>query len=122
VLYAGHFLAQETASWALPLRERLRSRYLRAIEELGRRFESLHDSAGAVRCYQRGLEVEPAAEALYLRLMCCHQALKQPAEALAVYRRCRRAMATLVGVAPSREIEAMLASLGQQQPGLSIDP
>jgi LuxR family transcriptional regulator, maltose regulon positive regulatory protein len=121
-LYAGHFLAQETASWALPLRERLRSRFLRAIEELGRRFESQHDNAGAVRCYQRGLEVEPAAEALYLRLMCCHQALQQPAEALAVYRRCRRAMATLVGVAPSREIEAVLASLSQQQPGLSMDP
>jgi DNA-binding SARP family transcriptional activator len=121
-LYAGHFLAQETAPWALPLRERLRSRFLRAIEELGRRFESEHDGAGAVRCYQRGLEVEPAAEALYLRLMRCHQALKQPAEALAVYRRCRRALATLMGVPPSREIEAAMASLSQQEPGLSMDP
>ncbi|MFL6694034.1 MAG: BTAD domain-containing putative transcriptional regulator, partial [Ramlibacter sp.] len=120
-LYGGHFLAQETAPWALPLRERLRSRFLRAIEELGRRLEAQHDRAGAIQCYQRGLEVEPIAEALYLRLMCCHQALGQPAEALAVYRRCRRAMGTLLGVPPSREIEAVLASLTRQS-GLSVDP
>ncbi|TFZ05794.1 hypothetical protein EZ313_03815 [Ramlibacter henchirensis] len=112
-LYAGHFLAQESGPWALPLRERLRSRFLRTIEELGRAFEGRQDSTGAVRCYQRGLEVEPTAETLYLRLMCCHQAVGQPAEALAVYRRCRRALSTLLGVPPSRDIEAVVALLNR---------
>jgi DNA-binding SARP family transcriptional activator len=112
-LYAGHFLGQDTESWALPLRERLRSRFLRTLEALGQGLEAQHDGAGALRCYQRGLELEPLAESLYLRLMHCHQALGQRAEAMAVYRRCRRAMSSLLGVPPSREIEALGASLGQ---------
>ena len=63
-------------------------------------------------------DIDPAAETLYLRLITCHRALGQHAEALAVYRRCRQILATL-GVAPSREIEALGQALGGARPPLA---
>jgi DNA-binding SARP family transcriptional activator len=110
-LYGGHFLAEEGAPWALPLRERLRSRFLRTLEQLGRHWEAGAAWEQAVRCYQRGLEAEPLAETLYYRLMCCYQRLGKPAEALAVYRRCRQTLSTLLGISPSPEIEALRCTL-----------
>jgi DNA-binding SARP family transcriptional activator len=110
-LYAGHFLAAESGSWALAQRERLRSRFLQGLEQLGRRHEARSDWTRAVRCYRRGLEVEPLAEGLYYRLMCCYRSLDQPAEALAVYHRCRQTLRSILGIAPSRDIEALRAAL-----------
>ncbi|HEX6265440.1 MAG TPA: BTAD domain-containing putative transcriptional regulator [Burkholderiales bacterium] len=110
-LYAGHFLAAESGSWALAQRERLRSRFLQGLEQLGRRHEARSDWTRAVRCYRRGLEVEPLAEGLYYRLMCCYRSLGQPAEALAVYHRCRQTLRSILGIAPSRDIEALRAAL-----------
>lgn len=110
-LYRGHFLPQETAPWALARREQLRSRFLHTLEHLGRHYEERADWNHAIRSYQRGLEIEPLAETLYYRLMCCYRSLDQPAEALAIYRRCRHALSTLLGIAPSRETEALRAAL-----------
>ncbi len=110
-LYTGHFLPGETEAWALERRERLRNGFLRALEKLGTHYEARGDRVRAARCYQSGLEVEPLSETLYYRLICCYRSLGQSAEALAVYRRCRQTLTTLLGVPPSREIEALGASL-----------
>jgi DNA-binding SARP family transcriptional activator len=111
-LYAGPFLAGETEAWTLARRERLRSRFLRALEQLGLRHEASGDWSRALRCHQSGLEIEPLAETLYYRLICCHRSLGQSAEALAVYRRCRQTLTTVLGVPPSPEIETLGAALG----------
>jgi ATP/maltotriose-dependent transcriptional regulator MalT/DNA-binding SARP family transcriptional activator len=115
-LYAGHFLVEETGGWALERRERLRSRVLRALEQLGGHHEARGDWSRALRCHRTGLEIEPLAESLYYRLICCHRSLGQSAEALAVYRRCRHTLTTLLGVAPSREIETLGLALGASRP------
>lgn len=111
-LYRGHFLPQETAPWALARREQLRSRFLHTLEQVGRHYEEQADWNHAIHSYQRGLEVEPLAETLYYRLMCCYRSLDQPAEALAVYRRCRQTLATTLGIAPSRDVETLAGALG----------
>lgn len=101
-LYQGHFLAKESEeSWALPLRERLRSKFLRQVEQLGRQFEHAGTWEQAITCYRKGLETDPLAELLYQRLIACYQQQGRRVEALGVYQRCRTMFSALLGVEPS---------------------
>lgn len=84
----------------------MRSKFLRAVGFLGRYLEKEGRWAEAIACYRRGLEVDDLAEEFYQRLMLCHHLAGQPAQALAVYNRCRRILAAVLGVAPSAETES----------------
>ncbi|MDX1250908.1 MAG: hypothetical protein IDH49_01375 [Gammaproteobacteria bacterium] len=101
-LYQGHFLAKESGEpWILPLRERLRSKFLRHVEQLGRQFEHAGAWEQAITCYRKGLETDPLAELLYQRLIACYQQQGRRVEALGVYQRCRTMFSALLGVEPS---------------------
>jgi DNA-binding SARP family transcriptional activator len=107
-LYRGPFLAGEASlPWVLEMRERLRSKFLRAVGFLGRRFETEGQWADAVICYQKGLEVDNLAEVLYQRLMICHQRNGKVAEALAAYNLCRTTLSSVLGITPSTDTEAI---------------
>lgn len=107
-LYRGAFLPQEIdASWALPYRERLRSEFIRAIGNHGRRLEQSGRWEEAAGRYQKAVEVDPLVEELYRRLMVCHQRSGRRAEALAVYQRCRKVLGTVLRIEPSPETEAI---------------
>jgi LuxR family transcriptional regulator, maltose regulon positive regulatory protein len=115
-LYRGPFLSHEAEiPAALSMHERLRSRFLRALRELGRHHETCKAFETASACYLRALEVEPLAEEFYQKLMLGYRALGRIAEALAVYERCRKTLHALLGVGPSRETEALRASLVAEQ-------
>jgi DNA-binding SARP family transcriptional activator len=107
-LYAGSFLHnEEDASWLLPARERLRSRYIRLASRLAQYFEGSAQPARATAIYAAALEAEPLAEELYRGLMACLAAQGRRAEAFNAYRRCRQMLSVVLGVAPSRETEAL---------------
>jgi len=111
-LYEGAFLAGESASpWILSLRERLRSKFQRCVEELGRHREGMGQWEKAVHCYRKGLEVDDVSEEMYRRLMTCLLRLGRGAEALAAYQRCRKTLSTVLGVSPSPETEAIFRSV-----------
>jgi len=111
-LYRGAFLADETKlPWTLSLRERLRSKFLRAVVALGRHRESAGEWEKAVDCCLRGLEVDNLAEEFYRRLMICYGKLGRDAEAHAAYRRCKGVLFDLMGVPPSPETETLFRSL-----------
>jgi LuxR family transcriptional regulator, maltose regulon positive regulatory protein len=110
-LYQGPFLGSYDASWTLSYRERLRSRFLRAILWLGDHFEGLDLFERAADLYRQGLEMDALAEELYRRLMKCHRSAGQEAAAIATYQRCRRMLRTVLGVDPSRETEAVYQAL-----------
>jgi DNA-binding SARP family transcriptional activator len=61
--------------------------------------------------YATALEVEPLAEEVYRRLMASLAAQGRHAEALDVHRRCRQMLSVVLGVAPSRETEALHQSI-----------
>lgn len=113
--YRGPFLDGESAPWAVACRERLRARFLDAIERLGRSLEADADWAEAARCYARAVEVEPAAEGVYRRLMDALLNDGRATDALAVYRRCSQSLLTYLGVAPSHETQALYARVVRQQ-------
>ena len=106
-LYQGHFLDDDNDyAWALALRERLRSKFLRYLEHAGKRSEDVGQWENAIDSYRKGLEIDPLAEILYQRLMCCYQRQGRCAEALSVYQRCHTVFSAVLGIAPSAHIEA----------------
>lgn len=102
-LYPGAFLSRESAAWMSPMRERLRSMFLRAVERLGRIHEANGRTHDALECYRRGTEADPLAEALYCLLMLCYEQLNRHGEGLATYERLRAALSSQLGVKPSRQ-------------------
>lgn len=110
--YQDGFLAREPVrSWNLSPRERLRSKLLRHILDIGQVSEHNGHWRSAIRFYQKGLEIEPLAEALYQRLMICYLQTGRCAEGLAVYQRCRANLSTLLQISPSAQTESIRTSL-----------
>lgn len=110
-LYRGPFLGTEEAEWSLSARERLRAKFLSAVGLLGRACEARQQWAEAIALCQQGLQADDLAEEFYQRLMVCHDRLGQRGEALTTYRRCKKTLATHLGVVPSEQTEAILASV-----------
>jgi DNA-binding SARP family transcriptional activator len=111
-IYRGPFLSGEGDHPAVvAFRERLRARFLRCIADCGKHLEEAGDWDSAVSCYRKGLEVDELAEEFYRGLMECYGRLGRNAEAVSVYRRCRKALSSHLGVDPSRGTEAIYRSL-----------
>ncbi len=111
-LYRGPFLDRDgRLGWTTFLRERLRSKVVRAVTRLGQLWEAAGDWARATELYERGLAVEELAEELYRGLMSCQIHQGRRADALATYRRCRAALSAELGVAPSPATETLHRTL-----------
>jgi two-component SAPR family response regulator len=112
-LYKAPFLHSEEMTCAASPREKLRSGFLRAVILLGRCYEDRERWEEAISCYGKGLQADDLGEELYRRLMVCHIRQGREAEALSVYRRCRKTLLSVLGVEPSAETRAIAASLGR---------
>jgi len=107
-LYRGHFLGHDgDQPWALPARERLRDKFLRYVQSAAQAYEQAHEWKAAAAIYQRGIELDNLAEALYRGLMICQLAVGDHGEALRVYRRCRELLSVVLGVQPTAETQAV---------------
>jgi DNA-binding SARP family transcriptional activator len=109
--YTGHFLPGDDAGWLLSMRERLRSKLLRALSSLGERLERQAEWDEAIVLYRRAVEVDPLVEEFQRRLMTCYRAQGRIAEALDTYRRFRDLLSITLGVVPAPATEAVYRSL-----------
>ncbi len=110
-LYAGPFLADETAAWAIAPREHWRGRFVRFVQDVAHYLEGAERTEEAVRLVQAALDADAHAEALYRQLMLGYAALGRNAEAVDTYRRCRETLAAALGVEPSPETQRLYARL-----------
>jgi len=111
-LYRGAFLGLETpAAWALPLRDRLQARFIRSVLAAGQAHEDARDYGAARALYERALEQDNLAEAIYRRLMVCQRETGDAAGALTTYRRCRELLSIVLGRKPAAETEELRATL-----------
>jgi DNA-binding SARP family transcriptional activator/predicted ATPase len=101
VLYQGDLLPSCYDEWILPERERLRQRYVRALERLIQLSEDQRKYATAVRYAQQLLRQDPLSEAACRRLMRLHALDGDRASALRVYHTCATALQRDLGVEPS---------------------
>ena len=110
-LYRGTFLSGETfCSFIVTHRERLRSKFLRTVVQAGSHWEQAGELEKAVGCYQKGLEIDSLSEEMYRGLISCNVRMGRAAEAHAVYQRCCKTFSAVLGVSPSPDLRAMLAS------------
>jgi DNA-binding SARP family transcriptional activator len=113
-LYAGDLLQGSYDEWLAAERERLRQRYLQALERLVTLLEADGDLAAATRHAERLLREDPLREATCQVLMRLHDARGDRARALRVYHACAATLARELGVEPSaatrRAYEALLPS------------
>ncbi len=96
-----------TESWAFSLRNRLQSKFIRAVETLGNHWEKSGQLDKAVECYRKSLEKNDLAKEIYRRLMACYLQLGQKSEAQRTYDRYRETLSASLGIEPSPETEAL---------------
>ena len=111
-LYQDHFLAREEATaWSVSMRERLRSKFIYSLLDMGRYWEIHGFWDKAIQCYQKGLEVDDLIEVFYQRLMLCTLQTRNISEGMAAYRRCRQILSIVLGLQPQPETESIYLSL-----------
>ncbi len=115
--YRGDFLpADEAAPWVLRKRERLRSTFLRTVQLAGKRLEEEKQWEQAIACYERGIDSDDLAEPFYQGLMRCYRKLDRDAEAMVAYRRLRKLLSVVLGMAPSEPTQALARTLQGDNP------
>jgi LuxR family transcriptional regulator, maltose regulon positive regulatory protein len=111
-LYQGPFLGKDVdLPCAIPLRERLRAKFLRYLIQRSQDLLGAGDFKPAIAVLEKGLNVDPLAEDCYHTLMLCYQALNRRAEAIGVYRRCEKTLTATLGVSPAPQIVALYRTL-----------
>jgi len=115
-LYQGHFLAKEDlTSWSVSIHERLRSKFIHHLLEVGRYMESHGCWEQAMFCYRKGIDVDDLVEVFYQRLMVCCLATRRQSEGLSVYRRCSQVLSITLGLHPEPETESLYRSLRESR-------
>lgn len=110
-LYRGPFLEGDDSAYALAARERLRSKFLRAVARIGQALEAEGEWDKALLLYQQGIETDPIAEELYRRLMRSYRHLNRIPEAVGTYERCRAILASMLRLEPSDETRNLYVEL-----------
>jgi len=107
-LYQGPFLGDAAdMSWAIALRDRLHSKFLRQLSAAGKYWESTEQWDAAIDFYRRALEADPLAEEFYQHLMTCYDFRGRRAEALTTYQRCKNTLKSLLDIDPSPATEEL---------------
>ncbi|MEW6184813.1 MAG: BTAD domain-containing putative transcriptional regulator, partial [Thermodesulfobacteriota bacterium] len=111
-LYKGPFLTGDPETvWAISLQERLKGKFLRAVNRMAYFYSNSGLWENARDCYQKALEIDDNIEDFYQNLMVCHQNLGQKSEGIAVYQRCRKTLSASLGIEPSAKTQALYNSL-----------
>jgi two-component SAPR family response regulator len=116
-LYQEHFLANEEAtSWSVSMRERLRSKFIHQLIEIGRFWENQGHWDQAIECYRKGIDVDDLVEVFYQRLMHCYLRTNRLSEGMAVYRRCCQTLSVILGLQPEPATESLYLALRSARP------
>lgn len=114
-LYEGNFLeGLQDAPWAVSMRERLRSTFVRTVEAAAAALEEQGGHQQALDLYVRGIETDDLVEPFYRGLMRCYVRLGRTAEAASTFRRLRQTLSITLGTRPSPESELLFKALQLQ--------
>jgi LuxR family maltose regulon positive regulatory protein len=106
-LYRGDYLAGVYGDWPSLERERLRERFLTALEELAGLYADQGNLAQAAELYRRVLAEAPYQESAHRGLMACYSRLGDRAGAIRQYHRCVELLREELGLSPMSETEEL---------------
>ncbi len=109
--YRGAFLDDDNAPWSIIMREHLRAKFVRIVAQLGLEMEGEDLAAEAVHLYEYAIELEPAEEEFYLRLMRLYRRLDRDHDAIAVYRHCCAELKNVFSTGPSTRTAELFAQI-----------
>jgi len=113
-LHQGPFLCRDSEyPWSLSLREKLRSRWLRALRSSITLLGHQGECESVVHWLAKAIEVNPLAEESYRGLMACLAGQGQRAEALALYQHCHAVLATELDIEPSAKTLELYQAIRQ---------
>lgn len=111
-LYGGDFLPDDLYSdWATEVRDRLRSQYLRILDEAGALADSLRDKVRALHFYEKLFLADPCSERSCRWLMIHHLSGGQRGEAIRTYERCERALSRDLDLEPEEKTRKLYRSI-----------
>ena len=111
-LYKGDFLPDDLYSdWAAPMRERLRVRYVRSLEDAAAIAESSGDRDRALRFYEKMFSNDPCSEKACCWLMARYQSDARRSEAIRTYERCERALSRDLDLEPEARTKKLYRSI-----------
>jgi DNA-binding SARP family transcriptional activator len=108
------FLPGIEGDWVERRRSALRGLLVRVLDVLTEVHAGNLEPALAVRIAEQAVALEPYRESGYRRLMRLHDRAGNRAEAVRVYRRCRRLLAEELGTTPSPETDAVMRMVGSR--------
>lgn len=108
--YEGPFLPDDVdTSWVIPLRERLETRFGRAVEQLAVAYVQSGQLDDAMTWYEYGIDRAPLLEILHQGLIRAYLESGRIAAATAAYRRCESVFAQTLGIEPAPDTRALVA-------------
>jgi DNA-binding SARP family transcriptional activator len=111
-LYRGPFLPEDTGeAWAVPMRERLRAKFIHALGSFAKHLEADGRHEEAIPWYLKGLDADPIVEQFYQGLMRCYENLDRRTEGIAAYQRLKHTLSLTLGLRPSASTEKLFQSL-----------
>jgi DNA-binding SARP family transcriptional activator len=115
--YQGdYYLDDRDLLWAVAEQERLLSRYLMALDRLGRILVAQQQPEAAVGYFQRLLERDSYREDAHCQLMLCYQQLGRRGEALRQYQSCASILTRDLGLEPLPETQALYQRIAGDGP------
>jgi ATP/maltotriose-dependent transcriptional regulator MalT/DNA-binding SARP family transcriptional activator len=113
--YRGTFLPEDSGeAWTVPIRERLRGKFVHALVTLGRNLEASGRFDEAIGWYIKGLDADAVVESFYQGLMRCYEKLDRRTESIAAYRRLKQTLSITLGLRPSAGTEKLYQSIRER--------
>ena len=106
-LYQGDLLEDCYADWAVLYRQRLRERYLKALNELIGQLMDRRQYSQAIQVLHRGLEVDDLRESFHRQLTRVCAMSGRRSQAIVQYQRCAEILQRELGSDPSPETTAL---------------
>ncbi len=118
-LVRGEVLADEPyAEWIQELRERYRRTVTQVLVRAAQLASELGDAGRAVGLAERAIRVDAVAEAAYRVLMLASYRLGRQEDAVRAFERCRKALASELGVEPMAETAELYAAIQAHESSL----
>ena len=112
--YRGDLLEDCYEDWCLEERDHLKTRYLRALEELVTAHAERKEYEPAVEYARRLLALNPLQEEIHRQLMYLYYALDDRNAALQQYRACERLLDEELGIEPLPETQALAREIEER--------